>query len=202
MTNTVGRNRAVASATHRCWRATAVAVVTTSMLLVGCSEGSTSATGSSDGGASPSATPEAPTSEAPAASPLEGTWQTGPISLKQTEATVRRHGLGRWVKAYRDNAPFVADTLLTLTIESGAWDLYGKAQGGQSEPIDYDAAYEIDGDTVVFHHSDGSTTYRWQVDQDVLRLQFDHSTMPGYRGIPDEVFQRALYMTATFTRKG
>ncbi len=198
-----------ACATHRRRRSTAVAVAITSMLLVGCGSDATSATGSSDAARS-SATPEPPTSqpptspptasEAPGESPLEGSWQTRPISLKETEATVRRHGLGRWVRAYRDNAPFLADTVLTLTVENGAWDLYGAAPGGQPEPIDYDAEYEIDGDTVVFHHSDGSITYRWEVDQDVLRLHFGGSTLPGYRGIPDEVFQRALYTTATFTR--
>ena len=61
---------------------------------------------------------------------------------------------------------------LTLTIENGAWDLYGASGGGQPEPIDYDAEYEIDGDTVVFHHSDGSNTYRWTVDDDTLTLDF------------------------------
>jgi hypothetical protein len=69
-------------------------------------------------------------------------------------------------------------------------------------PIDYDAEYEIDGDTVVFHHSDGSNTYRWQVDHNTLTLHFVRSTLPDYRGIPDEVFQRALYMTDAFTRQG
>ena len=59
------------------------------------------------------------------------------------------------------NAPFFGDTVLTLTVENGAWDLYGKSGSGQPAPIDYDADYEIDGDTVVFHHSDGSNTYRW-----------------------------------------
>ena len=180
-----------------------VAAAATSILLVGCgSEDSTPATASPDDGASTSATSEVPTtSQAPAVSPLEGSWQAGPISLKETEATVRRHGLGRWVKDYRANAPFFGDTVLILTIEDGAWDLYGKSGGGQPVPIDYDAEYEIDGDTVVFHHSDGSNTYRWQVDHDTLTLHFVESTLPGYRGIPDEVFQRALYMTATFNRQ-
>ena len=70
---------------------------------------------------------------------------------------------------------------MTLTIEDGAWDLYGKSGGGQPLPIDYDAEYEIDGDTVVFHHSDGSNTYRWQLDHDTLTLPFVQSTLPGYR---------------------
>ena len=73
---------------------------------------------------------------------------------------------------------------------------------GQREPIDYDAEYEIDGDTVTFHHSDGSNTHRWTVDGDTLSLEFVKGTMPPYEGIPDEVFQRALYMTETFTRQG
>ncbi len=189
-------------------RGWAVVAATTSMLLVGCSSApddrvsTTAVTSEVPATSTAPAMPEAPaTSEAPAESPLEGTWQAGPVSLKDTEATVRRHGLGRWVKDYRDNAPFFDDTVLTLTIAEGAWDLYGKSGGGQPEPIDYDAEYEIDGDTVVFHHSDGSNTYRWEVDHDTLRLHFLESTMPGYRGIPDEVFQRALYMTEAFTRQ-
>jgi hypothetical protein len=188
--------------THLRWRSAAVVLAAAAVLLVGCgSDDDTSATGSSVDTASPSATSPA-TSEAPASSPLEGTWRAGPISLEETEATVRRYGLGRWVQDYRENAPFFGDTVLTLTIEDGAWDLYGKSKGGQPEPIDYDAEYEIDGDTVVFHHSDGSNTYRWEIHHDVLRLHFVRSTLPGYRGIPDEVFQRALYMTAAFTRQG
>ena len=190
---------------HLTWGSAAVVVAATSMLLVGCgSDDAASTTAAPDQRASTTASSEAPpaTSVTQAESALEGTWQTGPISLKETEATVRRYGLGRWVEDYRKNAPFSADTVLTLTIESGAWDLYGGSGGGQPEPIDYDAEYEIGGDTVVFHHSDGSNTYRWEVDHDTLRLSFVRSTLPGYRGIPEEVFQRALYMTATFSRRG
>ena len=181
-----------------------VAATAISILLVGCgSEDSTPTPASPGGGASTSATSEVPaTSHTPAVSPLEGSWKTGPITLKETEATLRRHALDRWVKNYRANAPFSGDTVLMLTVENGAWDLYGKSGGGQPQPIDYDAEYEIDGDTVVFHHSDGSNTYRWQVDHDTLTLHFVRSTLPAYRGIPDEVFQRALYMTQPFTRQG
>jgi hypothetical protein len=188
----------------RRFRDVVVTAAATSMLLVGCgSDGPTPATTEPDDRASTSATPKAPaTSEAPAVSPLEGSWQAGPISLKETEATIRRHGLGRWVKDYRDNAPFFGDTTLILTIENGAWDLYGKSGGGQPEPIDYNAEYEIDGDTVVFHHSDGSNTYRWAIDGDTLRLEFVRTTFPIVKGeIPEEAYQRALYMTQAFTRQ-
>lgn len=204
MSNTVVKEWAVARAAHLRWRSAAAVVATTSMLLVGCgSEDSKPETATPDGGVSTSATSEEPApSQTPAASPLEGNWHTGPITLEETEATVRRHGLGRYVKDYRENAPFFGDTVLTLTVENGAWDLYGKSGSGQPEPIDYDAEYEIDGDTVVFHHSDGSNTYRWDVDHNTLTLHFVQSTLPSYRGIPDEVFQRALYMTESFTRQG
>ena len=151
---------------------------------------------------SPTSIPSA-TSEAPVSSPLEGTWSAGPISLKDTEATLRRFGLGQWVEEYRANAPFQGDTVLSLTIENGAWDLYGASDGGQPEPIDYDAEYEIDGDTVTFHHSDGSNTYAWSLGEEgSLHLELVRSTMPAYQGIPDEVFQRALYMTNAFTQQG
>jgi hypothetical protein len=176
------------------------------LLLAGCGsddakaeESPTDTSSSAVASGSPSETP--PTSEAPPAqSPLEGTWEAGPITLEQSVATVRRHGLGRWVEKYKANAPFFGNTVLTLTVGGGAWDLYGSSGGGQPEPIDYDAEYEIEGDTVVFHHSDGSNTYRWEVHDDSLRLHFVKSTLPGYRGIPEEVFQRALYMTEVFTR--
>ncbi len=185
------------------WRSAAVAVVAVAVLLTGCgSEDSPPVATPPSDPTSTAPTSEAPSSEAPAGSPLEGSWRTGPVSLEDTEATLRRHGLGRWVEDYRANAPFSGDTVLSLTIEGQAWDLYGESGGGQPEPIDYDAEYEIDGDTVVFHHSDGSNTYRWQVHDDTMRLRFVRSTMPRYRGIPDEVFQRALYMTVPFTRQG
>ncbi|MDQ4054615.1 MAG: hypothetical protein M3237_18220 [Actinomycetota bacterium] len=210
MSNTVIKEWAGSGATLRSWRSAAAVLAAAAVLLVGCGsddDDDTSGTESADDASSASATSQAPAtspapSEAPAVSPLEGTWQAGPVSLKETEATLRHYGLGRWVDDYRDNAPFFDDTVLTLTIEDGAWDLYGKARSGQPEPIDYDADYEIDGDTVVFHHSDGSNTYHWEVHHDTLRLHFVRSTLPGYRGIPDEVFQRALYMTVSFKRQG
>ncbi len=217
MSNTVIKETAAARAAHLNWRFAAVsAAAVTSLLLVGCgSEDPSPATAPPDDRASTSATTDAPASaatsaatsaaasEAPAASPLEGSWQAGPISVEETHATVRRYGLGKWLKGLRENPPFFGDTVLTLTIENGAWDLYGISEGGPPAPIDYDAEYEIDGDTVVFHHSDGSNFYRWQVDgDDILTLEFVRSTLPGFKGIPDEVFQRALYMTSAFTRQG
>ena len=188
MSNTVIMERETATDTQLRWRSAAVALAAASMLLVGC-------------GSDTSETP-APTSETPAASPLEGTWRTGSVSPRDAEATLRRQGFARFVEDFRANAPFSTDTVLILSIEGGQWNLYGESEGKPAEPIDYDAEYEIDGDTVTFHHSDGSNTHRWTVDGDTLSLAFEKGTMPPYEGIPDEVFQRALYMTEAFTRQG
>jgi hypothetical protein len=209
MSDTVINRRAVARPTHLSWRSAPAAAVAASLLLVGCgSDDSTPATQSSDDRASTSATSETratsmtpATSEAPAASLLEGTWRTEPISLRDAEATLRRQGFAKWIERFHKAPPFSMPTVLDLSIEGGQWNLYGESEGGR-EPIDYDAEYEIDGDTVTFHHSDGSTTHRWTVDGDTLSLEFVTGTMPPYDGIPDEVFQRALYMTEVFTRQG
>ena len=190
MSNTEINDWPVARATHLNWRrSAAVVVATASMLLNGCSAQPNDRAGSSA------------TSEAQAQSALEGTWRTSSISPRDAEATLRRQGFARFVEDYRANAPFSGDTVLELSIENGQWNLYGETEGKPAEPIDYDAEYRIDGDTVTFDHSDGSNTHRWTVDGERLSLEFVEGTMPPYEGIPDEVFQRALYMTTVFTRQ-
>jgi hypothetical protein len=191
MTKTAIRKSPVHVGIHVGWRSAAVvAFAITAYVVVGCSADPDQRTSAA-----------ATTAEAPSKSALEGTWRTSSVSLRDTEATLRRQGFGRFVKDYRANAPFSTDTVLELSIENGQWNLYGESEGEPAEPIDYDATYKIDGDTVTFDHSDGSNTHRWTVDGDTLRLEFVKGTMPTYEGIPDEVFQRALYMTEPFTRQ-
>jgi hypothetical protein len=54
---------------------------------------------------------------------------------------------------------------------------------------------------VVSHEGD-SNAYRWSVDGEYLTLTWQKTTYPPYGAIPEEVFQRALYMTARFKRVG
>ena len=92
-------------------------------------------------------------------------------------------------------------TALILELGNGTWDLYGQPRGGDQEEIDYDARFEVDGDTVVVSHEGDSNTYRWSVQGDVLTLSWLRTTYPpATGGIPEEVFQRALYMSAKFRR--
>ena len=133
------------------------------------------------------------------ASELEGTWRTEPISLSDAEATLRKHGLEKWIEKLETDPPFEGDTVLILEVKD-EWNLYGETDGGPRQKIDYDAKYRIDGDTVEVTHRTGSTTHRWSVDGDRLTLEWLSTTQPPYNGVPDEVYQRALYMTAEFTR--
>lgn len=91
--------------------------------------------------------------------------------------------------------------MLILEIEEGTWNLYGKSKGAPREEFDYDADYELDGSTVVVSHEGESNTFRWSVEADILRLTWLDTSYGGYKGIPEEVFQRALYMTEEFKRQ-
>ena len=155
-----------------------------SLLLVACGGGGDDDAGS-DGGT--------------AVAELAGAWRTRSISPADAEATLDAGGLSAWIDELRAAAPFDGDTVLVLEIGE-EWDLYGESADGVRTEIDYDASYEVDGDEVVVTHSAGSNTFRWEVSGDTLTLEHLESTMPAYEGVPEEVFQRALYMTAAFTR--
>lgn len=165
-----------------------VAVVGTAILLTGC--GSDEATQTTSAAASPETVP------------LEGSWRAGPISPRDAEATLRRYGLGKWIKRFRPVTPIAASTTLILDIKDGEWDLYGEARGGVREEIDYNAEYVVRDNEVDKIHATGVSTLRWSVDGDTLTLGWLKTTEPPYKGIPEEVFQRALYMTRDFKRQG
>jgi hypothetical protein len=115
--------------------------------------------------------------------------------------TLREQGLGEWVARFEQNAPISGTpTALVLETRDGDWDLYGQPRGGQREEIDYDAQFEVDGNKVVVSHEGDSNTYRWAVEGEALKLTWLDTTYGRNRGIPEQVFQRALYMTADFRR--
>ena len=133
-------------------------------------------------------------------SPLVGTWRTGVITPANAEATLRRYGLGKWISRFRKQTPFTEPMAMVLVVSPGEWDLYGKPKGEPRVEIDYDAEYVVKGNTVEKIHSTGSTTLRWSVKGRKLTLRWLKTNEPPYMGIPDKVFQYALYMTQNFTR--
>ena len=164
-----------------------VLVAIASLLLAGC--GSNGGTSSDQPTASPSK----------AASALEGTWRTEPVSPSDAEATLRKHGLKKWIKQFRDESPIQTDTALVLDVGDG-WVLSGEAEGGAPEKIDYTTDYEVRDDEVEAMHDDGSNVYRWTVEGETLKLEWLRTTFPAHEGIPEEAYQRALYMTAEFKK--
>jgi hypothetical protein len=134
------------------------------------------------------------------ASPLEGTWETDPIHVADMEVTLREAGLGEHIAEFEQNAP-ISGVPTALILDVGdEWDLYGHGQGESRKEIDYNAEYVVEGNEVVVNHSEGSNTFRWSVNGDVLKLTWLETTFASDTGVPEEAFQRALYMTAEFRR--
>jgi hypothetical protein len=178
-----------------------VAAVGISVLLAGCGSDEETITSSQDESSPTASVTGSATPSPEALSPLEGTWRTGPISPRDAEATLRQFGLAQWIEPFRPVAPFGADTVLILEIGE-EWDLYGMAKAQPREEIDYNADVRVHGNKVDVIHSAGFNTFRWSVDGDTLTLEWLNTTIPSSDGIPEEVFQRALYMTEEFVMKG
>ena len=127
---------------------------------------------------------------------------SGTSSSIPPRRALREQGLTKWIEEFRPVSPFASDTVLTLVIDDGGWDLYGQPEGRARSEIDYDAEYSVEGNEITVAHADGSRTLRWAVDGDTLTLNSIETTLGTYRGIPDEVFQVALDMSAEFTKQG
>ena len=152
--------------------------------------------------ATSAATSEATTTSSPEdATALAGTWRTDPITVADMEGTLSEAGLGKHFAEFEKNAPISDDPTALILDVGDDWDLYGQVQDEPRTKIDYDARFEARGNTVVVTHSTGtSNTFRWSVRDEVLELTWLKGTAPPFRGIPDEAYQRALYMTGEFHR--
>ena len=167
----------------RSWARMLVASVAGALVLAGCG---------SD---------EAPRTTASPAAALEGTWKT----VRSPRARPKRRCDGTaWANGSSSSGrsrPSRTRSSSPWTSTTGNGTLYGQPSGGASEEIDYNAEYVVKGDTVDKTHSTGTTTLGWTVDGDTLKLEWLETNEPPVEGIPDEVFQRALYMTQDFERQ-
>ncbi|HET6877396.1 MAG TPA: hypothetical protein VFH38_07690 [Jatrophihabitans sp.] len=160
---------------------------------------------SSAGNGVPTSAPgESVPSAAPATAPasaLEGTWQTGNVSVDEMVAALRRAGLQEWIQPFRARAGMGSSNVFRLTIADGAWREEYSRDGGPFADFD-DAGYRVSGDTVRLTRDAGS--YQWRVAAGVLTLTFVAHSMSGSDrkwGIPGEVLQRAFYTAAPFERR-
>ena len=126
------------------------------------------------------------------------------MSESDIEETLREAGLGKWIQPLRKlpaNAAPVESNVFVLEIAGGRWDLYWEPDGAAADQLDYDASYEVDGQTVTVSHEGDFNKYRWSVDGNGLTLTWVDTTYGDYQGIPEEVFQTAFYMTTEFERQ-
>ena len=172
------------------------------LLAVGLAVVAGCGSSSDDEASAPTATNSpTPTAASGLASPLQGAWQTKPVTVEDLVRTLRKNGLDKWVSRFRKNSPVPrTPTRLILEIDESSWNLYGEPRGGERQEIDYDADLEVDGNTATVSHEGDSNTYGWSVRDDTLTLMWQETTYAPYKGIPEEVFQRALYQTASFGR--
>ncbi len=174
-------------------RGITVALVGLVLVLAGCGSDDDSETTGSGAESGPSSTDPAD---------LEGTWETAePVTLEEMANTLREAGFEESVDGFEQDAPISdAPTTLVLEIADGTWNLSGREEGGPPIEIDFDARYKVEGDRIVVSHEGDSNTYQWEVNGDVLSLGWLETTYPDFKGIPEEVFQRALYTTDDFHR--
>jgi hypothetical protein len=131
---------------------------------------------------------------------LEGTWRTSPSSAANVGANLRDAGLGRWTSAFVSRFHLVGGTVFDLSVADGTWRLSSSRQGAPARVVDTGRA-TISGDTVVVSHGGSSDdVFQWFVVGPSLRLQFDHTNIGPTAGIPEDVYQRAIYTTEGFTR--
>lgn len=176
----------------------ALLAVTCAVLAACGSSGSTRS-------ASPSSASSAPANRnantpTPNGSPLEGTWRTGNVTAADMTAALSRAGLQKWIQPFRAQAGLAHSNVFLLTLANGVWHEGWSQDGGPFIDND-DGTYQIAGDTVTNHPQGPSPTYRWSIQGGTLRLTLLRDTGTGPGGVPDEVYQRALYTAAPFQRQ-
>ena len=177
-----------------------VTLVGLAMLAAGC--------GSGNGGSAAEQSPAEASDSAPSlatAAGLEGTWRTGTVTEEDIEATLSEAGLEEYIQPLRElpaKNPPTESNVFILEVHDGSWNLYWESNGGAPEPLDYDAQYEVNGDTVMVSHEADHNVYRWSVDGQTLAIDWIETTYEPYKGIPEQVFQTAFYMSGEFEKQG
>ena len=127
-------------------------------------------------------------------------WHTGVVSPDDARAVLQDAGLQEYIQPFFATWMPGQTNIFTLRISGGRWALYVSKDGGPAVEDD-SGAYTITGGTVTIRHSTtGSDTHRWSVNGDMLRLTYASDTFGPVAGIPEEVFQRVLYMSSSWTR--
>lgn len=165
------------------------------------------------GGSGPEPAPPAPTptptlgdhtstSELPyGQEPLDGRWQTRPLTRADIAATLRAAGLARFAGDYAATFP---KGRFRIQLTSFGGNFLARVHTGDGDRALARAFLHPEGHRLTLSpgtNGFGSTTFRWSVAGDQLTLTFQSTSGPDFDGFPAEVRQRALYTTAPFVRR-
>jgi len=166
------------------------------LLLSACSSAAT--------GPSPSVEPSVVASAAPVSSPaasaLEGVWHTGVVTQDDMRAVLHDAGFPEAVQPFFAFWKPAESNVFTLRISGGQWACYWSKDGGVA--VDEDSGrYTISGDTVsITHNDEGTDVRRWSVNGDTLTIAYVSDTFDSPVPHGEEIFQRVLYMSSSWTR--
>ena len=165
-----------------------------------------------DTGDSPDAdpVPAGPASEAPVEKtlvgelPVEGVYRSDPVSFADMAANLRDHGLARYVAPLRRELGGVRSVAILFRLHDGTAVV--RLPGAS---LVLRSAYTLDTDEVRLISTGGPPRWRTRFDVRMtpsgtaatgptLTLTFLDTTAGSLRGIPSEVWLRALYATVAF----
>ena len=185
----------------RVWKGTALAGVAAAGILVALGQtGGTDqgAPGPSNPGATQSAEgvyhrPTGPT-------PLDGTWEIGPVTGRQIRAQLRQVGDRQWVTKVMEDLPR-PPLRYRMTVARGRLDLQVAPVGGRFRSYDREWV-STSGENADLEPigSIGVNRYHWRVVGDRLRLTFLSTSESREDVGPDAAFQRTLCAIADWTR--
>lgn len=133
-------------------------------------------------------------------SPVEGTWKTQPFGRSAIAATLMAAGLGQHVDQFFQTDRTPEDLVISIRIDASQFTAY-RENGGGVPTVNDRGTYTLERGTLLYRpNSGGVNTYTWSVSGDQLKLTFVSTTEPDYEGLPNDVFQRAFYTTASFHR--
>jgi hypothetical protein len=166
------------------------------LLLSACSSASIAPSPSPES----SVVPSAASVSSPGTSALEGVWHTGVVTQDDMRAVLHDAGFPEAIQ------PFFAfwkpgeTNVFTLRISGGQWACYWSKDGGIA--VDEDSGrYTISGDTVSINHNDeGTDVHRWSVNGGTLTITYVSDTFDDPVTHGEEIFQRVLYMSSSWTR--
>lgn len=132
--------------------------------------------------------------------PLEGVWQTAPLTRADLRATLRAAGFGEHFPAMLDDLPQLP---VRFTLGVAGRNLSLRATGGStSEVFDEETILTIvDQRLTIMPSAGGTNTYRWSIDGSGLHLVFLETTERVAYGVPPEAWQRLLYTSAPFAAR-